>query len=144
MWNKISSKEDISALMDRMYSFHDSCINEMHYISGAYTTAEKSMYPINDRRTLRVLIQSQFDSSAAIELEFSGLISLSLRPTDEKYTCEILEASLEEKDGYFIWKDDIDLSEESDQCGTVICSERLSWREIKSVYGSDEFYSPAE
>lgn len=102
------------------------------------------MYPINDRRTLRVLIQSQIDSSAAIELEFSGLISLSLRPTDEKYTCEILEASLEEKDGYFIWKDDIDLSEESDQCGTVICSESLSWREIKSVYGSDEFYSPAE
>lgn len=102
------------------------------------------MYPINDRRTLRVLIQSQIDSSAAIELEFSGLISLSLRPTDEKYTCEILEASLEEKGGYFIWKDDIDLSEESDQCGTVICSERLSWREIKSVYGSDEFYLPAE
>lgn len=102
MWNKISSKEDISALMNRMYSFHDSCIKEMHYISGAYTTAEKSMYPINDRRTLRVLIQSQIDSSAAIELEFSGLISLSLRPTDEKYTCEILEASLEEKDGYFI------------------------------------------
>ena len=144
MWNKISSKEDISALMDRMYSFHDSCIKEMYYISGAYTTAEKSMYPINDRRTLRVLIQSQIDSSAAIELKFSGLISLSLRPTDEKYTCEILEASLEEKDGYFIWEDDIDLSEESDQCGTVICSERLSWREIKSVYGSDEFYSPAE
>ena len=136
MWNKISSKEDISTLMDRMYSFHDSCIKEMHYISGAYTTA--------DRRTLRVLIQSQIDSSAAIELEFSGLISLSLRPTDEKYTCEILEASLEEKDGYFIWKDDIDLSEESDQCGTVICSESLSWREIKSAYGSDEFYSPAE
>ena len=95
-------------------------------------------------RTPDTLIKSQIDSSAAIELEFSGLISLSLRPTDEKYTCEILEASLEEKDGYFIWKDDIDLSEESDQCGTVICSERLSWREIKSVYGSDEFYLPAE
>lgn len=42
MWNKISSKEDISALMDRMYSFHDSCIKEMYYISGAYTTAEKA------------------------------------------------------------------------------------------------------
>lgn len=144
MWNKILSSEDISALMNRMCSFHDSCIKEMHYISGAYTDAEKSMYSINDRRILRVLIQSQIDSSAAIELEFSGLMFLSLRPTDENYTCEILEASLEEKDGYFIWKDDINLSEESDRYGTVICSESLSWREIKSVSGSDEFYLPAE
>ena len=36
MWNTISNNRDIKQFMEIMCDFHDSCIKEMHYLSGAY------------------------------------------------------------------------------------------------------------
>lgn len=58
--------------MERVYDFHDSCVKEMSYISGAYVDDSLSMYPLNDRRILRVVIQRQFDENSMIEMEFQG------------------------------------------------------------------------
>ena len=49
MWNEIRSEQDIRDFMDKVYAFHDSCIKEMHYVSGASVDADLRMYPLNDR-----------------------------------------------------------------------------------------------
>ncbi len=36
MWNEITNEEDLQSFMKCMYFFHDSCIKELKYISGAY------------------------------------------------------------------------------------------------------------
>ena len=35
-WTPIQTEEDIFALMQSFGGFHDSCIKELKYISGAY------------------------------------------------------------------------------------------------------------
>ena len=40
MWNEIRSEQDIRDFMDKVYAFHDSCIKEMHYVSGASVDAD--------------------------------------------------------------------------------------------------------
>lgn len=60
MWETISSSDEISQFMEKVYYFHDSCIKEMNSISGAYVEDSLWMHPLNDRRILRVIIQRQF------------------------------------------------------------------------------------
>ena len=128
--------------MKEMFHFHDSCIKEMHYLSGAYVESNLSMYPINNRRTLRVIIQRQFDRNSMIEMEFIWLKQLQLLPVDENYTCEILESTLIMKDGYIYWCDCGNLSEKDlvDYEGTLICASQLRWRSIENHMGEKEFY----
>lgn len=46
MWNEIRSEQDIRDFMDKVYALHDSCIKEMHYVSGASVDADLRMYPL--------------------------------------------------------------------------------------------------
>ena len=87
MWNEIIDDNDLRNFMERVGYFHDSCIKELKYLSGAYVNEELSMYPINDRRVLNVIIQCQFEDFSMIEMEFEGLKYLKLFPVDDKYTC---------------------------------------------------------
>lgn len=131
MFKSIDGSSDIKELMDMVCYFHDSCIKEMKYISGAYITDDHSaMYPINDKRILSVLIQTALKGVYDVELEFSDLVFLKLFPNDEHYTCEILEASIFLKDGCFIFCDnsDIPLEDIEEYEGTVICAKKLRWR----------------
>ena len=57
MWQEISNDREIQCFMDKVCFFHDSCIKELKYISGAYVNADLSMHPINDRRLLSVIIR---------------------------------------------------------------------------------------
>ncbi len=130
MYHEIKTKQDIHQFMhETVYYFHDSCIKEMHYVSGAYMT-EKGMYPLNDKRILRVTIQTAIAGIEDVELEFSDLVYLKLFPLDEHYTCEIFGASLFLKDGCFIFceNDDIPLEDVEDYEGIVICAKKLRWR----------------
>ena len=106
MWNEIRNEQDIRDLMDRVYAFHDSCIKEMHYVSGAYVNADLGMHPLNDRRVLNVIIQRQFEDISMIEMEFAGLKYLNLSPVDEQYTCEIFGSTLLIKDRDIYWCDE--------------------------------------
>ena len=81
------------------------------------------MYPINDRRILKVIIQRQFEDNSMIEMEFKGLRYLQLLPCNDKYTCEILDSSMILKNGYIYWCDcggvlETDLD---NYAGTMIC-----------------------
>ena len=121
---------ELQTFMEKLHFFHDSCIKEIQYISGAYVNAELRMHAINDRRLLRVLVQRQCAELATLELEFGGLKYMNLIPLDETYTCEILAAALYFQDGYIYWCDKT--ADDAQDAGPfesiLICAERLRWR----------------
>ena len=115
-----------------MNSFHDFCIKEINYISGAYVNDDLSMYPVNDKRALNVVMQGQNQEYPMIELQFEGLVFLRLYPVDELYTCEIVESCIFLKDNYIYWSDR-KIEENDDRCcseGTVVCASKLKWRPV--------------
>lgn len=142
MWNEIVNNDDAEAFMDKFIFFHDSCIKELKYLSGAYVDEQLQMHPINDKRLLRVVIQRQYEELSAIEMEFIGVKYLKLFPDDERYTCEILDSSLILKDNCIIWCDCGSLTENNfdDYQGTVICATKLRWRYVDNYLGDKELY----
>lgn len=146
MWNEIANTRDVLSFMERVQHFHDSCIKELKYVSGAYVAEDLSMYPVNDQRVLRVIVQRQFEDLSMLELEFTGLKYMKLFPTDVRYTCEILDSAMLIKDGYIYWCDSADItkSELENYKGTLICAEKLRWRAIPSNMGNAEFFTAQE
>lgn len=132
MWNEIRTEEDVIRFMEDTNSLHDSCVKEMHYVSGAYVDQALSMYPVNDCRTLSVTIQRQSSRMPNLELEFSGLKYIKLVPVPPDYTCEILDASLFIENGDIYWGDCGGLSTQNlnHYGGTVICAAQLRWRAL--------------
>lgn len=146
MWNEINDDHDLINFMNKICFFHDSCIKEMKYLSGAYVNEKLRMHPINDRRILKVIIQRQFEDISMIEMEFEGLKCLKLFPTDDQYTCEILDSTMILKNDCIYWCDCGGLSEADldNYSGTMICASKLRWRSISNCMGQTEFYLPAE
>lgn len=114
----------------------------MKYLSGAYVDEKLSMYPINDLRILRVIIQRQFCDDSMVELEFSGLKFLKLFPCDDEYTCEILDSTMIMHDDNIYWCDSGGVSEKDlfSYKGTMICASKLRWRSVDGNMGQKEFY----
>lgn len=137
MWTEILNNSDIKSFLDTVCYFHDSCIKEMTYVSGAFVNENLSMYPVNDKRKLCVIIQRQFEDNSVIEIEFQGLKKLALNPVSADYTCEILDSTLIKKDDLIYWCDcggyDENTIENYD--GTLICAEKMRWRSLKNALG---------
>ena len=142
MWKTISTNDEIMEFMETMCYFHDSCIKEISYLSGAYVNNNLSMFPLNTCRILRLIIQRQSAKNSMIEMEFSGLKCLKLFPVDENSTCELLGATMFLKGEDFYWCDCDDVSELNlnDYTGTLICATTLRWRPIKNHMGEREFF----
>ena len=130
MWNEIVNDTDVKNFMETVSDFHDSCINEIKYVSGAYVDDRYFMYPVNNKRKLSIIIQRQTSINSTIELEFSKLKHLKLVPSDETYTCEILDSTLLLHEGLFYWCDcgGLTISEIPFYEGTFVCAEALRWR----------------
>ena len=146
MWNEIKDDGALREFMLAVGGFHDGCVKEIKYVSGAYVDADLHMRPLNSSRTLNVIIQRQSSEYPLIELEFGGLKRLDLCPLDEEWTCEISCASMLFKDGYVYWCDceGFDPTEERNGGNTVICAKTLRWRSIGSRMGDGDFYRAAE
>ncbi len=43
MWHEIKNNEDITNFMESVFYFHDSCIKEIKYTSGAYVQENLAM-----------------------------------------------------------------------------------------------------
>lgn len=142
MWNDIRSEHDINDLMEMACDFHDSCIKEVKYVSGAYVAHDLGMHPVNDLRILKMIIQRQFDNPSVIEFEFSGLRYFRLNPCDEGYTCEIQDATMLWKDDCVFWCDCGGLSktELERHSGTMVCAEKVRWRAVNEYLGAKEVY----
>ena len=146
MWNEVLDKNDLQCFMNEIGYFHDSCIKEMRYLSGAYVDDDLAMHPVNDKRILTVIIQRQFEDVSMIEMQFIGLKCLKLFPIDEEYTCEILDSTMLIKDDCIYWCDCGDVSENDfvDYEGTFVCASKLRWRSIENRMGQDDFYVAAK
>lgn len=142
MWHSVPTKDDITFLMETVRYFHDSCLKELKYVSGAYVNNDLSMHPINDTRELKMIIQRQDDNPSAIELVFSGLNYCKLFPSNEQFTCEILDTTLLWKDGNILWADcgGLSLEEIEKYDGTVISAAGLRWRAVSEWIGRGEVY----
>lgn len=143
MWHEIISDADVTAFMKKVSFFHDSCIKELRYSSGAYVDQNFSMYPVNDRRTLNVVIQRQFKDTPVIELEFNGLKYLKLFPINDQYTCEILDSTMILTHNYIYWCDcgKISVSDLENYSGTLICAEKVRWRSIDECIGNRDYFT---
>lgn len=142
MWNEIVCKKDLDSFMNIMCGFHDSCVKEIKYISGAYVNEKLSMSPVNSQRVLCVIIQRQFEDPSAIEMQFAGLKYLKLFLNGENYTCEILDASMIIKEDCIYWCDCGGLSEKDIESytGTTICASKVRWRAADEYIGEQEVY----
>ena len=78
MWNEIRNDDELLNFLKKVHYFHDSCIKEIKYLSGAYVEQDLAMYPINDQRLLNVIIQCQDSRCSVIEMEFSKLKTLKI------------------------------------------------------------------
>lgn len=132
MWNEIVNNADVKNFMETVSGFHDSCIKEIKYVSGAYVDDRHFMYPVNNKRKLSIIIQRQTSINSTIELEFRKLKHLKLIPLDETYTCEILDSTLLLHEGFFYWCDcgGLTINKILLYEGTVVCAEALRWRSI--------------
>ena len=142
MWYEVNDQAALDFLMESVGDFHDSCMKEMVYVSGAFVGDDLAMYPINNQRTLKVVFQIQSSPISMIEMEFMKLKCMQLSPVSENYTCEILDATMILKEGCVIWCDCGGLTEADIQqyCGTVISAEKLRWRVIDGFMGDSPFY----
>lgn len=143
MWQVIRTNDEILRFMEKVCNFHDSCIKEVRYVSGAYVGENLSMHPLNNRRVLRGVIQRQSEKDSMIEMEFRGLKRLKLFPVDESHACEILDSTMIRKDGSIYW---CDLSEADldDYTGALICTSEMRWRSTKNHMGEKDFYHSDE
>lgn len=141
-WNIIETKQDLQEFLDMVGLFHDSCIKEIRYKSGAFVDESLDMHPINDKRILSLVLQLQNCRIPMIVLEFIGLKKLQLCPVDESYTSEILEASMFFENGCIYWCDDYASSTKDFDATirTMVCAERCSWCKIDGYMGKEDFF----
>lgn len=93
-WKEIKDQKDIEELFNVYGGFHDSCIVNLYYESGAGVNREKSMYFGGaSNRQLCVTFQRQWDP-ITIELCFSGLRRLHLVGWQDNYFCDVTSAYL--------------------------------------------------
>jgi hypothetical protein len=141
IWNEINTLVDLETFMTKFGGFHDSCIKELKYISGAFVSSDLSMNPINSTRTVKIIIQRQYKDPMAVEMEFAGLQNLVLAPADENFTCELEGASMFINDGKVYWYDSDSVENPIEGYdGTWICANRVRWRNADEYMGSKEIY----
>ena len=141
MWNKINNENDIKLFMNFVYCFHDSCVKEIKYSSGAYVDNDYSMVPVNNARKLSVIIQSQYEEVKTIEMMFEGLNHLYLAPYDENFTCEIMNSVLLFKDDNICWIDDDSFNNDyTNYNGIIVSAKSLFWRVVHNAMGPNEHF----
>jgi hypothetical protein len=132
MWTAINNQNELNTLIEIYGGFHDSCVKEIHYISGAYVTDDLAMNPINSIRELRIIFQRQCRNPMEIEVKFDKLIKLKLEPANLNYTCEIHDVSFFFESGMFYWGDSKSFeSQREEYVGTWVQAESAKWRVIK-------------
>lgn len=136
-FSKISTQEDIQELMNKFGYFHDSCIKEIRYISGGYVSKRTSdinrpMYPVNSRRSVHIIFQSQNAEYSVIEMKFDFIQKLNLAPRNEDYDCVIYDASLVVIGDLFYWSEwgNFKMEDIEIENGTWISSKEVGWRQL--------------
>jgi hypothetical protein len=143
MWHDITNQNETEDFMEKMGNFHDGCLKELKYISGAYVCTDLSMQPLNDRRILKVILQRQYDDPSVIEMEFIGLTRFILIPVDPCINFAFISrAKMFFKNDCICWCDQEEFSEEGigEKPETLICASKVRWRSADEFIGDGEVY----
>jgi hypothetical protein len=144
IWHELNSQIDIDYLKKTYGGFHDSCITELHYISGADVDESLCMGFGNSKdKKLSVIFKRQW-KPIKIELFFEGMRKMNIAGWQKNYYCEILDCYLELQndlikgidDNLVVWADDAGFNPKKifdrnilhEPMTTYIVSEKLKWR----------------
>ena len=140
-WKEINTEQVLCNFEKIFDFFHDCYLKELKYKSGAYVNNHFKAHALNDSRELCIVIQRQDKIKNTIEMRFSGLIKLNLKPISPEYTCEILDSAIFFENGRIYWGDSIDFKKQREQYdGTWLCAEKIAWRVIEHGLGQKEIY----
>lgn len=93
-WKTIRTQDDIEALYEAYYGFHDACIVAVNYQSGTSVDSKGTMHFSDaSAHRLSVLFQSQM-ALKNLELLFIGLRQVHLVGWEDNYSCELYDAYL--------------------------------------------------
>ncbi len=142
MWNILKTEADIGNLLNEFGYFHDGCIKEMRYLSGAYVKPNLSMMPITNKRILSIIFQRQFQDPTVIEVEFSRLVRLNLLTCDDdNYTSTLFEICMFLENGLIYWGESPEFKDERENYkGIWICAEEAKWRVADGYIGKEEVF----
>ncbi|MDO4630054.1 MAG: hypothetical protein Q4C70_12810 [Planctomycetia bacterium] len=144
-WFRIHSENGIQPLLWLMNGFHDTCVKEIWYDSGAYVNQDLSMFPYNSRANLHLIIQGQWENPSTIELVFEEVSRFVLEPIPgDDEMCDIFDASMFLENGFFHWCDTDgyrDYAHLRDSIGvTWVRAPRVRWREVDRFLGQENVF----
>ena len=148
-WNHIKTENEIKKLHNS-FSFHDSIIKEIRYISGSYVDENMSMQCLNTLNRLYVLMQSQWENHAVIELCFEELKELDLKPVLQDDNMSVLFGATlfinKQKDIEFLTCDDYAPEDEEFKKMyefknvSYIKAKKCKWRTLDKAIGPNQVY----
>lgn len=140
LWNNIKSKEDLDNLNNLFGNFHDSCLKEMCFSTGGYVENDLSIYAYSNP-IARFLFQRQWKEPSVIEIEFSNVLQINIKPEGENNFIDIINAHIYLSDGIFFWSaKDYEMKEEGKDEYTWIEAKNVCWRVRDELIGKDMVY----
>ena len=142
LWNQIKEQKDIDFLLDEYFGFHDSCICNAGYKSGAEVDDNGHMHGVSNDCALIMRFDSQMPlfhkqpEKASLELKFSGLRQLNLIGYQENYFCDISSCYLAFYKNYIVWSDNDYFDPDNLQktqlleepMSTFVIADKMEWR----------------
>ena len=105
-WYEVKEQKDIDYLLKKYCGFHDSCLVELNYKSGAYVDKERSMcLGKSEERGLHMIFQSQC-TETVLELCFTNVKKFHVAGWQEHYSCDIFDCYLEICNDLIMGRDD--------------------------------------
>ncbi len=146
-WNDVKNQFDIDDLKQIYGAFHDACIKELRYVSGADVNENLSMgFGESLDRKLFVIFNRQY-KPIKIELFFEGMRRMNIAGWQNNYFCDISNCYLAlhndlikgRDDSLIVWADNSGFNPKvngernilSEPLTTYIISEKLKWRLIE-------------
>jgi hypothetical protein len=145
-WISANTDNEIKTLMDYYGGFHDSCISEIKYASGAFVDSEQSMHMGNaEDRQVEIVFQRQWEPVAII-LRFIGMRKMNITGWQRNYSPDIYGCYLSIHnnlivgldDNMIVWADDSSFNPKqqlerellSEPSISYIIADKLFWKSI--------------
>lgn len=139
-WNNIKSQTDVEHVNNLYDNFHDSYLKELCYSSGSYVNTDHSMNERNEP-VARLLFQRRWENPSVIELEFSDVIQINIKPEKKNEFTYINTTHLYLYNGIFFWSaGDYEIHENGKDAHTWIAAMQVKWRIRDDLLGNDKIY----
>jgi hypothetical protein len=141
-WNIIKSQADVNFLNDVFDNFHDSYLKELCFVSGSYIGEDRSMNEHNEPMA-RFLFQRQWENPSVIEIEFSDVIQINIKPEGKDEFTYISIARLYFHNNIFFWSArDYEIHEDGKDAYTWVAAKQVKWRVRDELLGNKKIYMP--